>query len=179
MGPASARSPHSNRGDGKWRENPQVKRTKEILSANTDAPLSVEELHNGLDFRSTITRSPARPPPPPVSATPFLLIVTKMSTTKTLPVTLWFCHQPFAFCNHFPSLRGSFVGHPEGLLAGVPSVFGAHTCPTASRKTRQRGGGSAGLLKLEEQVEEMREPRSAGRILRSWREASSRGRWSR
>ncbi|KAL5207944.1 hypothetical protein ABZP36_032379 [Zizania latifolia] len=34
----------------------QVKRTKEILSANTAAPISVESLYNDLDFRSTITR---------------------------------------------------------------------------------------------------------------------------
>ncbi|GAU39186.1 hypothetical protein TSUD_147940 [Trifolium subterraneum] len=34
----------------------QVKRTKEILSANTAAPISVESLHGDLDFRSTITR---------------------------------------------------------------------------------------------------------------------------
>ena len=35
----------------------QVKRTKEVLSANTGAPLSVEELLDGLDFRSHISRS--------------------------------------------------------------------------------------------------------------------------
>ncbi|CAM8987794.1 unnamed protein product [Rhodiola kirilowii] len=34
----------------------QVKRTKEILSANTVAPLSVESLYDDRDFRSTITR---------------------------------------------------------------------------------------------------------------------------
>ncbi|XP_047333878.1 heat shock 70 kDa protein 17 [Impatiens glandulifera] len=34
----------------------QVKRTKEILSANTGAPISVESLHDDRDFRSTITR---------------------------------------------------------------------------------------------------------------------------
>lgn len=34
----------------------QVKRTKEILSANTAAPISVESLHADTDFRSTITR---------------------------------------------------------------------------------------------------------------------------
>ncbi|KAI4305507.1 hypothetical protein L6164_028869 [Bauhinia variegata] len=34
----------------------QVKRTKEILSANTAAPISVESLHGDVDFRSTITR---------------------------------------------------------------------------------------------------------------------------
>ncbi|XWS08210.1 hypothetical protein CRYUN_Cryun41cG0060200 [Craigia yunnanensis] len=34
----------------------QVKRTKEILSANTAAPISVESLYNDRDFRSTITR---------------------------------------------------------------------------------------------------------------------------
>ncbi|KAG8059661.1 hypothetical protein GUJ93_ZPchr0002g25206 [Zizania palustris] len=34
----------------------QVKRTKEILSANTAAPISVESLYNDLDFRSIITR---------------------------------------------------------------------------------------------------------------------------
>ncbi|WVZ07493.1 hypothetical protein V8G54_020839 [Vigna mungo] len=34
----------------------QVKRTKEILSANTAAPISVESLHDDVDFRSTITR---------------------------------------------------------------------------------------------------------------------------
>jgi len=34
----------------------QAKKTKEVLSANTEAPLSVEELHNGIDFRSRITR---------------------------------------------------------------------------------------------------------------------------
>ncbi|XP_004502074.1 heat shock 70 kDa protein 17 [Cicer arietinum] len=34
----------------------QVKRTKEILSANTAAPISVESFHGEVDFRSTITR---------------------------------------------------------------------------------------------------------------------------
>ncbi|WOL02890.1 heat shock 70 kDa protein 17-like [Canna indica] len=34
----------------------QVKRTKEILSANTMAPISVESLFDDLDFRSTISR---------------------------------------------------------------------------------------------------------------------------
>ncbi|XP_073000224.1 heat shock 70 kDa protein 17 [Typha latifolia] len=34
----------------------QVKRTKEILSANTAAPISVESMYNDIDFRSTITR---------------------------------------------------------------------------------------------------------------------------
>lgn len=34
----------------------QVRRTKEILSANSAAPFSVEELHQGRDFQSTITR---------------------------------------------------------------------------------------------------------------------------
>ncbi|KAL2613653.1 hypothetical protein R1flu_025345 [Riccia fluitans] len=34
----------------------QVKRTKEILSANTEAVLSVEALHDDRDFRSSITR---------------------------------------------------------------------------------------------------------------------------
>ncbi|KAE8777837.1 Luminal-binding protein 1 [Hordeum vulgare] len=33
----------------------QVKRTKEILSANTAAPILVESLYNDIDFRSTIT----------------------------------------------------------------------------------------------------------------------------
>ncbi|GAB2254479.1 hypothetical protein Droror1_Dr00022288 [Drosera rotundifolia] len=34
----------------------QVKRTKEILSANTAAPISVESIYDDRDFRSTITR---------------------------------------------------------------------------------------------------------------------------
>ncbi|GAB4830617.1 hypothetical protein Ancab_020383 [Ancistrocladus abbreviatus] len=34
----------------------QVKRTKEVLSANTVSPLSVESLHDDEDFRSSITR---------------------------------------------------------------------------------------------------------------------------
>ncbi|XP_021768679.1 heat shock 70 kDa protein 17-like [Chenopodium quinoa] len=34
----------------------QVKRTKEILSANTVAPISVESIHDDSDFRSSITR---------------------------------------------------------------------------------------------------------------------------
>lgn len=34
----------------------QVKRTKEVLSANSESPISVEELHDGIDFRSRITR---------------------------------------------------------------------------------------------------------------------------
>ena len=34
----------------------QVKRTKEVLSANTFAPISVEELQEGHDFRSRIDR---------------------------------------------------------------------------------------------------------------------------
>lgn len=35
----------------------QVRRTKEVLSANSDAPLSVEELHEGRDFQATISRA--------------------------------------------------------------------------------------------------------------------------
>jgi hypoxia up-regulated 1 len=34
----------------------QVRRTKEMLSANTAAPFSVEELHEGKDFQTSITR---------------------------------------------------------------------------------------------------------------------------
>eukprot|EP00879_Flechtneria_rotunda_P033462 GHRR01037062.1.p1 GENE.GHRR01037062.1~~GHRR01037062.1.p1 ORF type:complete len:107 (+),score=29.83 GHRR01037062.1:412-732(+) len=34
----------------------QVRRTKEILSANSAAPMSVEELHAGKDFQSSIKR---------------------------------------------------------------------------------------------------------------------------
>lgn len=34
----------------------QAKRVKQVLSANSEAPLSVEELHNGVDFRSRIMR---------------------------------------------------------------------------------------------------------------------------
>ena len=34
----------------------QVRKTKEILSANKEAPLSVEGMHEDVDFRSTITR---------------------------------------------------------------------------------------------------------------------------
>jgi len=34
----------------------QVRRTKEMLSANTAAPFSVEEMHEGKDFQSSITR---------------------------------------------------------------------------------------------------------------------------
>eukprot|EP00882_Tetradesmus_deserticola_P024516 GHRQ01026801.1.p1 GENE.GHRQ01026801.1~~GHRQ01026801.1.p1 ORF type:complete len:260 (+),score=164.77 GHRQ01026801.1:1532-2311(+) len=34
----------------------QVRRTKEVLSANTGAPFSVEELHEGKDFQSSIKR---------------------------------------------------------------------------------------------------------------------------
>jgi hypothetical protein len=34
----------------------QVSRTKQILSANSEAPMSVEELWQDRDFRSTITR---------------------------------------------------------------------------------------------------------------------------
>lgn len=33
-----------------------MKRTKEMLSANTEAPFSVEELMDGIDFRASITR---------------------------------------------------------------------------------------------------------------------------
>jgi hypothetical protein len=36
--------------------NEQAKRAKQVLSANSEAPLSVEELHNGVDFRSRIKR---------------------------------------------------------------------------------------------------------------------------
>ena len=38
----------------------QAKKTKEVLSANTEAPIGVEELHNGIDFRSRITRQGAQ-----------------------------------------------------------------------------------------------------------------------
>lgn len=34
-----------------------VRRTKEMLSANSEAPFIVEELHDGIDFSSSITRS--------------------------------------------------------------------------------------------------------------------------
>ena len=34
-----------------------MRRTKEILSANSAAPITVEELHAGKDFQSTIQRS--------------------------------------------------------------------------------------------------------------------------
>jgi hypoxia up-regulated 1 len=34
----------------------QVRRTKEILSANAQAPLSAEELHRGIDYSATVTR---------------------------------------------------------------------------------------------------------------------------
>jgi molecular chaperone DnaK (HSP70) len=34
----------------------QVRRTKEVLSANSASPLSVEELHEGRDFQSSIKR---------------------------------------------------------------------------------------------------------------------------
>lgn len=34
----------------------QVRRTKEVLSANTAAPMTVEELHGGRDFQSSIKR---------------------------------------------------------------------------------------------------------------------------
>ncbi|PNG99289.1 Heat shock protein 17, partial [Tetrabaena socialis] len=34
----------------------QVRRTKEMLSANSAAPCTVEELYDGIDFQSTITR---------------------------------------------------------------------------------------------------------------------------
>ena len=34
----------------------QCKRTKEILSANAEAPISVESIHGEVDFRSSITR---------------------------------------------------------------------------------------------------------------------------
>ena len=34
-----------------------VRRTKEMLTANTDAPLNVEELHKGVDFASSVSRS--------------------------------------------------------------------------------------------------------------------------
>ncbi len=34
----------------------QCKRTKEILSANNEAPISVESIHGEIDFRSSITR---------------------------------------------------------------------------------------------------------------------------
>lgn len=33
-----------------------VRRTKEMLSANTEAPFMVEELYKGIDFASSITR---------------------------------------------------------------------------------------------------------------------------
>lgn len=35
----------------------QVRRTKEILSANSDAPFSVEELHEGRDFQASVSRA--------------------------------------------------------------------------------------------------------------------------
>ena len=43
-----------------------MKRTKEILSANSEAPFSVEELMDGIDFRASISRlAPADAAPPP------------------------------------------------------------------------------------------------------------------
>jgi hypothetical protein len=38
----------------------QCKRTKEILSANNEAPISVESIHGEIDFRSSITRGAQR-----------------------------------------------------------------------------------------------------------------------
>jgi hypoxia up-regulated 1 len=35
---------------------PQAKRTKEVLSANTEAPAIVEELAGGRDFRASVSR---------------------------------------------------------------------------------------------------------------------------
>ena len=35
---------------------PQAKRTKEMLSANTEAPAIVEELAGGRDFKSSVSR---------------------------------------------------------------------------------------------------------------------------
>lgn len=35
----------------------QVRRTKEVLSANSAAPITVEELHAGQDFQSSIKRA--------------------------------------------------------------------------------------------------------------------------
>jgi acetyl-CoA acetyltransferase len=35
----------------------QVKRLKEMLSANTEAPVGVEEMHEGVDFRATVSRA--------------------------------------------------------------------------------------------------------------------------
>lgn len=34
----------------------QAKRTKEMLSANSEAPAIIEELHGGVDFRASVTR---------------------------------------------------------------------------------------------------------------------------
>ncbi|KAF5840430.1 Hsp70 protein-domain-containing protein [Dunaliella salina] len=34
----------------------QIRRTKEVLSANSAAPVSVEELHEGIDYQASITR---------------------------------------------------------------------------------------------------------------------------
>lgn len=38
----------------------QVKRTKEILSANSEAPLSVEALHDDRDFRCALNSLPLK-----------------------------------------------------------------------------------------------------------------------
>ena len=35
----------------------QAKRTKEMLSANSEAPAIIEELHGGQDFRASVTRA--------------------------------------------------------------------------------------------------------------------------
>jgi molecular chaperone DnaK (HSP70) len=49
--------PHSKSPKALAKLRRQVRRTKEILSANTAAPISVEELHNGQDFSSSIKRA--------------------------------------------------------------------------------------------------------------------------
>ena len=58
-------APHANRSPPVFKDTThnipvaspfQVKRTKEILSANSAAPFSVEELLDGVDYRDSITR---------------------------------------------------------------------------------------------------------------------------
>ena len=51
-----------------------VRRTKEMLTPNVDAPLHVEELHNGIDFASSITRDAMEQ----LAGAPHLLLMAKL-----------------------------------------------------------------------------------------------------
>jgi hypoxia up-regulated 1 len=84
-----------------------VRRTKEMLSANIDAPFIVDELHDGIDFHSKITRDELE----------------AIAGTPRTPV-------PSCKCLHLGS-RGSVLGRHAGSTALAILVSACTRCKSA------------------------------------------------